>query len=78
MTFDNNEEYEEEELIAQRHYVVFGDQDDLTLLAKSNPKQISLEHTTIENHHIPVENPMPIRQRTYRVAPLEQEFIKEE
>ncbi|CAI2192501.1 19107_t:CDS:2, partial [Funneliformis geosporum] len=54
---DNNEEYEDEELIAQRHYVVFGDQDDLTPLAESNPKQISC---------------------AYQVAPLEQEFIKEE
>ncbi|CAI2196380.1 7411_t:CDS:1, partial [Funneliformis geosporum] len=31
---DNNEEYEDEELIAQRHYVVFGDQDDLAPLAE--------------------------------------------
>jgi len=182
---NDNEEYEDEELIAQRHYVVFGDQDNLNPLAESNPKQISVEgqkyspqyfeslkqkfkvqppkdakwkfnwqgpgnrcwchnrlnksddicslckkewdhwqllqnipdeptiqmntyahlnehqqlqitkfldknedafandlsqlgHTTIENHHIPVENPMPIRQRAYRVAPLKQEFIKEE
>ena len=37
-----------------------------------------LGHTTIEKHHIPVENPIPIRQRAYRVAPLEQEFIKDE
>jgi len=37
-----------------------------------------LGHTTIERHHIPIENPLPIRQRAYRVAPLEQEFIKEE
>jgi hypothetical protein len=37
-----------------------------------------LEHTTIEKHHIPIENPLSIRQRAYRVAPLEQEFIKEE
>ena len=32
----------------------------------------------IETHHIPVENLIPIRQRAYRVAPLEQEFIKDE
>jgi len=40
---NGNEKYEDEELIAQRHYVVFGDQDDLTPLAESNPKQISVE-----------------------------------
>ncbi|CAI2188414.1 16895_t:CDS:2 [Funneliformis geosporum] len=55
---DNNEEYEDEGLIAQQYYVVFGDKDDLTPLPE-------------KNHHIPVENPMPIRQRAYRVAPLE-------
>src|SRR5918994_1097825 len=180
-----DEEYENEELIAQRHYVVVGDQDDLTPLAESNPRQISVEgqkyspqyfeslkqkfsvqppenakwtyswhgpgnrcwchnklnqnndtcqlckkewdhwqllqnipdepstqvntyshlneyqrqqiaqfldknsdifandlsqlgHTTIEKHPIPVKHPMPIRQCAYRVAPLEQEFIKDE
>ncbi|CAI2187313.1 6611_t:CDS:2 [Funneliformis geosporum] len=55
---NNNEEYEDEDLTARRHYVV------LTY--------------PIENHHISVENPMPIRQRAYQVAFLEQEFIKEE
>ena len=38
-----DEEYEDEELTAQRHYVVLGDNDDLTPLAESDSKQISVE-----------------------------------
>jgi len=37
-----------------------------------------LGHTNVETHHIPLESDMPIRQRAYRVAPPEQDFIKEE
>ena len=58
-------------------------QQQITTLLKQNDKLFAddlsqLGHTKVENHHIPIEVSIPIRQRAYRVAPPEQDFIKEE
>ena len=58
-------------------------QQQVTALLKQNNNLFAddlsqLGHTKVENHHIPIEVAIPIRQRAYRVAPPEQDFIKEE
>ena len=58
-------------------------QQQITTLLKQNNNLFAddlsqLGHTKVENHHIPIEASVPVRQRAYRVAPPEQDFIKEE
>ncbi|CAI2193933.1 10950_t:CDS:2, partial [Funneliformis geosporum] len=58
-------------------------QQQITTLLKQNDNLFAdnlsqLGHTKVENHYIPIKVSIPVRQRAYRVAPPEQDFIKKE
>ena len=41
-----NNEYEDEELTMQRHYIILGDNEEEPILAESNPKQVMVQKQT--------------------------------
>jgi len=41
-----NNEYEDEELTMQRHYMILGDNEEEPILAESNPKQVVVQKQT--------------------------------